>query len=60
MLLKNLPFGARFVISEDSDSVTFFKPVSSAWSLLDLIDVLCDLLRSPRRLSINEPASIRA
>jgi hypothetical protein len=60
MLLKNLPLGARFVISEDSDSVTFFKPVSSAWSLLDLIDVFCGLFRSPHRLSISEPASVVA
>jgi hypothetical protein len=37
MLLKSLPFGVRFVISEDYDSVTFFKAVSSSRFLLDLL-----------------------
>jgi hypothetical protein len=37
MLLKNLPCGVRFFISEDYDSVTFFKAVSSSRFLLDLL-----------------------
>jgi hypothetical protein len=44
MLLKNLPFGARLKISEDIDSVTFFKAVSSSRFLLDLLISLRVLL----------------